>query len=57
MSRDNVQPVFILNNESTRTKGREAQRMNIEAAKLIAEMVRTTLGPKGMGQDDRRPCW
>jgi chaperonin GroEL (HSP60 family) len=48
MSRDNVQPVFILNNESTRTKGREAQRMNIEAAKLIAEMVRTTLGPKGM---------
>lgn len=48
MTSDNIQPVFILNNDSTRTKGREAQRMNIEAAKLVAEMVRTTLGPKGM---------
>lgn len=48
MANENIQPVFILNNESSRTKGREAQRMNIEAAKLVAEMVRTTLGPKGM---------
>ena len=45
---DNVQPVFILNSDSSRTKGKEAQRMNIEAARLVAEMVRTTLGPKGM---------
>ncbi|MBR9693147.1 thermosome subunit [Candidatus Woesearchaeota archaeon] len=45
---DNIQPVFILNGDSSRTKGREAQKNNIEAAKLVAEMVRTTLGPKGM---------
>jgi len=48
MSDPNVQPIFILNSETKRTKGREAQRMNIQAAKLVAEMVRTTLGPKGM---------
>ncbi len=48
MTSDNVQPIFILNDETTRTKGREAQRMNIQAAKLVAEIVRTTLGPKGM---------
>lgn len=44
----NVQPIFILANDATRTSGREAQRMNIQAAKLVAETVRTTLGPKGM---------
>jgi len=44
----NVQPIFILANDTTRTSGREAQRMNIQAAKLVAETVRTTLGPKGM---------
>jgi len=32
----------------TRTQGRDAQRMNIMAAKMVAEAVRTTLGPKGM---------
>ncbi len=45
---NNVQPIFILANDTTRTTGREAQRMNIQAAKLVAETVRTTLGPKGM---------
>jgi len=29
-------------------KGREAQRNNLTAAKLIAELVRTSLGPRGM---------
>jgi thermosome len=48
MADANVQPIFILANDTKRTKGREAQRMNIQAAKLVAEMVRTTLGPKGM---------
>jgi thermosome len=48
MTDTNVQPIFILANDTKRTKGREAQRMNIQAAKLVAEMVRTTLGPKGM---------
>ena len=44
----NMQPIFILAGDMKRTKGREAQRMNIQAAKVIAELVRTTLGPKGM---------
>ncbi len=44
----NNQPIFILANDTNRTQGREAQRNNIAAAKLTAETVRTTLGPKGM---------
>ncbi|MBS3172371.1 TCP-1/cpn60 chaperonin family protein [Candidatus Woesearchaeota archaeon] len=42
------QPVYILSDDSQRTIGRDAQRNNIMAAKLVAETVRTTLGPKGM---------
>ena len=42
------QPVIILKEGTTRTQGRSAQRNNIAAAKIIAEIVRTTLGPKGM---------
>jgi archaeal chaperonin len=45
---DNIQPIFILPEDSNRTSGKDAQRMNITAAKLVAETVRTTLGPKGM---------
>ena len=48
MTQQNVQPIFILPEGSQRTLGREAQRNNIMAAKLVAETVRTTLGPKGM---------
>ena len=47
MARD-IQPIFILPEGSQRTIGRDAQRNNIMAAKLVAETVRTTLGPKGM---------
>jgi thermosome len=42
------QPIIILKEGSGETRGREAQRNNISAAKLIAEMVRTSLGPRGM---------
>ena len=45
---NNVQPIYILPEGSQRTIGRDAQRNNIMAAKLVAETVRTTLGPKGM---------
>lgn len=48
MAAKDVQPIFILSENSKRTTGRDAQRMNIMAAKLVAETVRTTLGPKGM---------
>ncbi|MEM4260682.1 MAG: thermosome subunit alpha [Candidatus Woesearchaeota archaeon] len=44
----NIQPVFILADNTQRTTGKNAQKTNIMAAKLVAETVRTTLGPKGM---------
>jgi len=43
-----VQPIFILPENTQRSTGRQAQKTNIMAAKLVAETVRTTLGPKGM---------
>ena len=43
-----IQPIFILPEGTQRTTGRNAQKNNIMAAKLVAEAVRTTLGPKGM---------
>ncbi len=42
------QPVYILREGSTRSRGREAQSFNIMAAMAVAEAVRSTLGPKGM---------
>jgi thermosome len=42
------QPIFILSEDSERTRGRDAQSSNIRAGKAVAESVRTTLGPKGM---------
>ncbi|MBI2129200.1 TCP-1/cpn60 chaperonin family protein [Candidatus Woesearchaeota archaeon] len=48
MANQQIQPIFILPEGSQRTTGRNAQRTNIMAAKLVAETVRTTLGPKGM---------
>ena len=43
-----IQPIFILPEGTQRSTGRIAQRNNILAAKLVAETIRTTLGPKGM---------
>lgn len=42
------QPIFILPEGMTKSSGMKAQKINIEAAKQVAEQVRTTLGPKGM---------
>lgn len=42
------QPIFILPEDTQRFLGGDAQRMNIMAGKILAETVRTTLGPKGM---------
>jgi thermosome len=41
-------PVLLLKEGSSQTKGKEAQRNNIMAAKLIAEIVKSSLGPRGM---------
>ena len=48
MANRDIQPIFILPEDSRRSSGRDAQRNNIMAAKIVAETVRTTLGPKGM---------
>ncbi len=41
-------PILILKEGAQRTIGRDARRNNIMAARVIAEAVRSTLGPKGM---------
>jgi thermosome len=41
-------PVLVLKEGASENKGRDAQRNNIFAAKLIAEIVKTSLGPRGM---------
>jgi thermosome len=41
-------PVLVLKEGSNRSRGREAQHGNITAAKVVAESVRSALGPKGM---------
>ncbi|MDX1441808.1 MAG: thermosome subunit beta [Nitrosopumilaceae archaeon] len=43
------QPQVILLKEGTKeTKGHDAQKNNIQAAKLVSEILRTSLGPRGM---------
>ncbi|MBX4212006.1 TCP-1/cpn60 chaperonin family protein [Candidatus Pacearchaeota archaeon] len=42
------QPVYIMPEGVSRTLGKDAQRNNILAAKIVADIVKTTLGPKGM---------
>jgi len=41
-------PVLILREGASRSRGREAQHANIMAAKIVAEAVKSALGPKGM---------
>lgn len=41
-------PVLVLREGSNRSRGRDAQHNNITAAKVVAESVRSALGPKGM---------
>lgn len=41
-------PVLILREGSSRSRGKDAQHANIMAAKIVAEAVKSSLGPKGM---------
>ena len=41
-------PVVLLKDGATQTKGRDAQKNNIAAAKIISDIVHTSLGPRGM---------
>jgi len=42
------QPVLILKEGSTQSRGRDARKANMLAAQIIAEVLKTTLGPRGM---------
>ncbi|MGQ9781839.1 MAG: thermosome subunit beta [Nitrososphaeria archaeon] len=42
------QPILILKEGTSQSRGRRAQKNNIMAATLIADIVKTSLGPKGM---------
>jgi thermosome len=42
------QPVLILKEGTSRSRGKEAQRNNMMAARVIGEVLKTTLGPRGM---------
>src|SRR5438046_1024288 len=42
------QPILILKEGSSRNRGKDAQRGNISAARIVSEVVKTTLGPRGM---------
>src|SRR2546426_10278882 len=42
------QQVIILREGTSRSRGRDAQKANIVAAKIIAESIKSSLGPKGM---------
>ena len=48
LAQQSGQQYIILKEGSSRTRGRDAQGMNLMAARAVAEAVRTTLGPKGM---------
>ena len=41
-------PVVFMNTSQERTTGRQAQISNITAAKAVADVIRTCLGPKAM---------
>ncbi len=41
-------PVLVLKESALQQKGKDAQENNIAAAKLVAELVRSSLGPRGL---------
>ena len=41
-------PVLVLKESALQQKGKEAQQNNITAAKLVADLVRSSLGPRGL---------
>lgn len=42
------QPVIVLKEDTERTRGRDARKSNMLAAQIISEVLKTTLGPRGM---------
>jgi len=48
MAEESQKPVIFLSEGTKRTRGKDAQRINILVGRAVAEAVKTTLGPKGM---------
>ncbi len=48
MAEAGQQPMVFLSEGTKRTRGKDAQRINILIAKAVANAVKSTLGPKGM---------
>ena len=48
MAENNDQQNAFMSEGTKRTRGRDAQRMNILIARAVAQAVKSTLGPKGM---------
>jgi archaeal chaperonin len=48
MSAQQQVPILVLKEGTAETKGKDAKRNNITASKTVAEIVRTSLGPRGM---------
>jgi thermosome len=42
------QPIIVLKEDTERRRDRDARRSNMMAAQVIAEVLKTTLGPRGM---------
>ncbi len=40
--------ILVLKEGTSETKGKDAKRNNVTAAKVVSEIVRTSLGPRGM---------
>jgi len=40
--------VFVLNQSQKRESGRKAQLGNVQAARAVSDIIRTTLGPRSM---------
>jgi T-complex protein 1 subunit gamma len=40
--------IYVLNKDTKRESGKKAQKNNIMAGKAVADIIRTTLGPKAM---------
>ena len=41
-------PVLVLKESALQEKGKDAQKNNIMAAKMVADIVKSSLGPRGL---------
>ena len=41
-------PIYVLKEDTKRSRGRDARRSNMMAGQIVAEVLKSTLGPRGM---------